>query len=319
MSGATALAIIREEIYGVRSDFDAVLCDRSINFEREVGFAMQVLTGNEYLAKIALQARHSLRAAVTNTAAIGLSLNPAKKQTYLLPRKVNGQMIVCLDISYIGLLALAVSSGSILWGQAELVRATDVFKRRGFDQPPLHEFEEFSTTRGEIVGVYVVVKLPCGDFLTTTMTTAEVNDIRDRSEAWKAFKDPTKNVKSCPWSTDFGEMAKKTVIKRASKLWPNNERLSLAVHHLNTAAGEGLDDIATGTTSVEPPAPPQPEANLLDAARAAAMRGMAELRKYWETTLTEEQRLTLKRDLRSLRAAAAKADEDRTIDSGATQ
>ena len=36
-------------------------------------------------------------------------------------------------------------------------------------------------------------------------------------------------------------MVKKTLVKRASKMWPKTERLDKAVHHLNTDGGEGID------------------------------------------------------------------------------
>lgn len=69
------------------------------------------------------------------------------------------------------------------------------------------------------------------------MSVDEVNAIRDRSSAWKAYK--SKGV-SCPWVTDWGEMAKKTCVKRAYKFWPKTDRLEQAIHHLNTDGGEGL-------------------------------------------------------------------------------
>lgn len=214
--------------------FEAVCVDKGISFAREAEFAIQAICASDYALRIARENPQSVRDAVTNVAAIGISLNPAKKQAYLVPRKG----AICLVISYMGLLDLAIQSGSIMWGQAELVYAADRFVMRGFDEPPLHERDPFKSDRGDLVGVYVVVKTKDGDYLTATMTAAEVFAIRDRSDAWKAYvKD---NSKTCPWVTDPGEMVKKTVIKRAYKTWPKSDRLDAAVHHLNVGADEGI-------------------------------------------------------------------------------
>jgi recombination protein RecT len=230
---ANALAIIRDDIYSTRERFDK-MAGGALNFEREAGFAIQVVTGSDYAMRIAMENRQSVINAVTNVAAIGISLNPAKRQAYLVPR--DGR--ICLDISYMGLLDLAIQSGSIMWGQAELVFEQDRFELQGFDKPPLHNRNPFSKDRGPTVGAYVVVKTRDGDYLTTCMSIDEVFDIRDRSSAWKAW---VSKKKSCPWVTDEGEMIKKTVIKRAYKLWPKTDRLDQAVHFLNTEGGEGLD------------------------------------------------------------------------------
>jgi recombination protein RecT len=186
------------------------------------------------MTKVAMSNRQSVVNAVTNIAAIGISLNPAKRQAYLVPRDSK----VCLDISYIGLMDLAMATGSILWAQGEVVYANDSFALNGFDRPPGHNRDPFSEDRGEIRGVYVVVKTPDGDYLTETMSVKEVNDIRDRSSAWKAYID---KKKSCPWVTDWSEMAKKTVVKRAYKYWPKSDRLDNAIHYLNTEAGQGIN------------------------------------------------------------------------------
>lgn len=221
-------------VEGQRQQFVSVLADKAIEFDREAQFATQIISANDYLLKIALNNQDSLRAAVNNVAAIGISLNPASKLAYLVPRKGS----VCLDISYMGLMHIAQQSGAIQWGQAAIVRKNDAFELRGIDSQPLHTYNPFSTERGEIVGVYVVVKTDTGDYLTHAMPISEVYAIRDRSEAWKAFQKDSS--KKCPWNTDEGEMIKKTCVKQAAKYWPRRDRLDSAVHHLNTDGGEGI-------------------------------------------------------------------------------
>ena len=226
---STAIQAVAQEIYGARESFASVLTDKSLSFEREAEFAIQSLQNNEFSAKIANSNRQSVISAVTNIAAIGISLNPAKRQAYLVPR--DGK--ICLDISYMGLMDLAMATGSILWAQAELVFANDSFALNGFDKPPTHQYNPFARDRGEVVGCYVVVKTHSGDYLTTCMSREEIDGIMNRSQS-------VKSGKSSPWKTDYGEMAKKTVVKRAYKYWPKTDRLDRAIHHLNTEAGEGL-------------------------------------------------------------------------------
>lgn len=218
-----------------RDTFLKVVASKGIEFEREKGFALQILEANDFLAKTALGNPASLQNAVTNVAAIGISLNPAAKLAYLVPRK----QVVCLDISYIGLMHIAQECGAIQWGQAVIVREKDTFELNGLDQQPKHVFAPFSKDRGVVVGVYVVVKTDGGDYLTHTMTIDAVNAIRDRSDAWKAYV--RDNTKKCPWVTDYEEMVKKTCVKQAAKYWPRRERLDTAVHHMNTEGGEGIN------------------------------------------------------------------------------
>jgi len=256
-----AIQTITNYVYGAEDGFQNVLVDRSLNFEREAGFAIQVLTSNDYVAKLAAGDRQSVVNAVTNIAAIGISLNPAKKQAYLVPRKGK----ICLDISYMGLIDLAIQSGSIMWAQADLVYANDAFTLNGFDKPPTHSFNPFSKDRGEMVGAYVVVKMHSGDYLTECMSREDIDAIKNRSESVKAGK-------QSPWDTDYGEMAKKTVVKRAYKYWPKSDRLDQAIHHLNTDGGEGLAVTAPKPTTVDP-------TPIIDGARAT--KTIAELNAYW--------------------------------------
>ena len=228
------IQVVKDEIYALRDTFQARLTNNSMNFEVEAGFAVQQMEANDYLLSMAMGNRQSVINAVTNVAAIGISLNPARKQAYLVPRDKK----VCLDISYIGLVDLATQSGSIVWAKSELVYSGDNFQMGEPGTLPKHQFNPFSKDRGDVIGAYVVAKTPGGEYLCDAMSIDEINAIRDRSSAWKAYK--SKGV-SCPWVTDPGEMGKKTVIKRASKLWPKNERLNMAIQHLNVDLDEGIE------------------------------------------------------------------------------
>lgn len=245
---SNALAIITGEIAGARDDFARVAVDQSINFERESGFAIQVLQNNEYALTCAMKNKQSVINSVTNIAAIGISLNPARKQAYLVPR--DGK--ICLDISYMGLRDIAVASGSVLWAHAEIVREHDVYRPGKLGEQPTHDFKRFSTDveRGGIIGVYVAAKIHSGDFLTTEMSLEEVHRIRDRSEGWKAYV--AKKIKSTPWHSDEGEMIKKTVIKRAYKGWPKTDRMDYAMDRMNIDNAEGMaqDERAAGYVDV---------------------------------------------------------------------
>jgi recombinational DNA repair protein RecT len=149
---------------------------------------------------------------MSNVAQCGLSLNPAKKEAYLVPRKGT----VCFDPSYMGLCKLATDTGSIKWIQAKLVHDKDKFVMHGVDEKPTHEHSPFGD-RGPIVGVYSCALTVDGSYLTETMSIDDVYAIRDRSEAYK------KNPQKTPWFTDEGEMIKKTCVKRQHKMLPRSD------------------------------------------------------------------------------------------------
>jgi recombination protein RecT len=304
------IVTIDQSIYGTRDSFVSVLTDRSINFDREAEFALQSLYGNKFAMEVAMKNRSSVIAAVVNIAAIGISLNPAKKQAYLVPR--DGK--ICLDISYMGLMDLAIDSGSIRWGQAELVYETDTFALNGVDQQPTHQRNPFAKDRGEVVGVYVVIKTADGDYLTDAMSVEEINAIRDRSSAWKAY---ITKQKSCPWLTDWGEMAKKTVVKRAYKYWPKTERLDTAIHHLNTDGGEGLAVLSGQQTqqqvAITQALSPEQEAErtaLYASLQDIATAGLASLAAAWAKLTAQQRKLIGGAGLDALKAEAKSAGNE---------
>lgn len=208
--------------------FVPAVVDKSVEWSRECQFAIQAFQANDFLAKTALNNPTSAQNAIINIAAIGISMNPALKHAYLVPRKGG----VCLDISYMGMMHLAQESGSIRWGQAVIVRSRDDFRVTGLGDKPVHNYSPFGD-RGDIVGAYCCVKTSDGDFLTECMPIDDVYAIRARSESFKRGNGP--------WCTDPEEMIKKTVVKRAYKYWPKVKRLATAIEYQNTVAGEGVE------------------------------------------------------------------------------
>ena len=197
-----------------------------LNFETECLFAKQQLLKNNYTLGVATKNQNSLASAILNIAAVGLSLNPAQQHAYLVPRDNQ----ICLDISYRGLIQIGIDTGAIEWCRPEVVKAKDKFLWRGPTAEPTHEADVFSD-RGDMVGVYCVTKLKSGDIFCGTMSLEEIHKIRDKSKAY------TKS-KAGPWAEWPEEMAKKSIIKRDYKTWPqSNIRLGAAVEVLNSHEG----------------------------------------------------------------------------------
>lgn len=222
MSSRNAFAVIVAE---AEEQFIQIAASdgNTVNYQKEASFALQSIEKSEYLQKCKPS---SIRNAVVNVASVGLSLNPAMKLAYLVPR----DGLCCLDISYIGLTKIATDTGSVKAVKAEVVRANDDFEYMGPFDRPLHKFDPFATSaqRGDVRGAYTMARLANGETLVETLSMEEIDKIRAKSKA-----------KSGPWFDWFEEMVKKSVIKRAYKMWPTTERLSKAVEVLNEH--EGLD------------------------------------------------------------------------------
>ena len=71
------------------------------------------------------------------------------------------------------------------------------------------------TNRGNIIGCYAIATMPDGIKQVEWMDIHQIFEIRERSESWKAVQN--EKLKSCTWTTDEGEMMRKTVIKRFVK------------------------------------------------------------------------------------------------------
>lgn len=153
-----------------------------------------------------------------------------------------------------GLLKLAYNSGLLKGIVVEVVRQGDVFKHRptNLNEPILHEINHVGE-RGDVFAVYALAELKDGGIAHEVMSVSQVNAIRDRSDAWKAFK--ADKIKSTPWHTDWAEMARKTVFRRLSKYLPSSsdrDALHQAAERIDEDYSFTIDNDSTSDLPARP-------------------------------------------------------------------
>lgn len=112
-----------------------------------------------------------------------------------------------------GILKKARNSGEISTIAAELVYTNDRFEYRVVNGKPemIHEPVVFGE-RGDVLGAYACAVLKDGSTMVEVMSKADIEKVRGASRA----KD------SGPWVSWWGEMARKTVLRRLSKRLPSS-------------------------------------------------------------------------------------------------
>lgn len=110
----------------------------------------------------------------------------------------------------------AKKAKAIKHAMADVVRDGDGFSYARGTNPDLTHLPAIEG-HGPVIAAYCIYILPDGMKDFVVMSRAELDAIRNRSKAWQTYlKDKNK---LCPWNTDPEEMDKKTVIKRAMKLF----------------------------------------------------------------------------------------------------
>lgn len=194
-----------------------------ITFTRECGFALQQINANKMLLEAD---KTSIMQAVYNVALTGLSLNPVMKLAYLVPRK--GKCV--LDPSYQGLTKLIADTGSVKTIYSYPVYKGDHFEVQMGTSIEIKHIPKF-LPNAEIEKFYAVAILPDNSVQFEVMTAEQVNEIRDKSEGYKAFK--SGSAKSAIWNDHYPEMGRKTVIKRLTKYIPKTDRWERVAHAIN--------------------------------------------------------------------------------------
>lgn len=141
-----------------------------------------------------------------------LGIEPDGRRVHLIPYGKECTLI----IDYKGLIELVRRSGNVTSIRAEHVCENDEFS---WENGVLNHRIDWRKPRGEIQAIYAEAKLASGETQTAVMTREEVEGIRKRSKAGS----------SGPWITDWGEMAKKTLLRRLVKLLPLSADIAEAI------------------------------------------------------------------------------------------
>lgn len=210
------------------------------DLQRECNFAAQAMLANPYLITCAQQYPDDFVNALKNVVLTGMTLNPTLKLAYLVPYKGRVQM----QSSYMGKKSFAINTGLVLDIEAYLVYKGDTFEiEQGTNAHITHKPNPWGKKKQEdILGGYYIIKYPNGTTQFDTMTIEEIDDIRKRSPS--VGKD-----KQSPWTTDYKEMAKKTIINRAYKQIPKlemSEKARTAMEILNRVDNMAAKDINYG-------------------------------------------------------------------------
>lgn len=189
---------------------------------KEIDFAAQAMMANTYLITVANQNPLSLVNALKNIALTGSTLNPVLKQAYLVPFTIAGKPTITLMPSYMGLIDVLVNNGLVRKVEAHCVFKGDEFKiTHGSEAKLIHNPDPWAErTENTMLGAYYYVVLIDGAEMFDHMNKAEIDTVKERSPS--TGTDRNGQPKKSPWITDYCEMAKKTLVRRAFKMIPKN-------------------------------------------------------------------------------------------------
>lgn len=198
----------------------ASLVPRHLNAERLTKVALNCVAKTPALQGCSVA---SLYQCVITASELGLEPGGALGHAYLVPY---GQTCT-LIIGYRGLVELMRRSGDLSNIRAVIVRKGDRFDyEEGLSPKLTHKPVVGSMEPMELV--YAVATLKDGSQQFELMSRAQVEAIRAKSKAGKGG----------PWVDHFDEMAKKTVIRRISKLLPMSSEVADAIEK----DGDMVDD-----------------------------------------------------------------------------
>lgn len=235
--------VFRQELT-VRAPHFRPLLPAHVSFEKFSAVVIAAVSSKPNLLK---GPRPALFKACRDAAELGLSLNPVLGEGDILEVWNNklGAHEAQFRPRYGGLMKLARQSGEIKDIYSQVVREGDVFLwEEGLNKDLKHTPKGDGV--GEITHAYVVWVLKDGTKGFEVVTRKRLDQIREKSEGFKAFK--AGKIKSTTWVSDEAEMCRKAAVKVGSKYMPRSAEMG-AFH--NAVAMDNLRDAGREAEIVE--------------------------------------------------------------------
>jgi recombination protein RecT len=201
---------LRADLSRMTREFEAAL-PQQIPVEQ---FVRTIVTAVQMQPELLEADRRSLYSSCMKAAQDGLLLDGREAGLSVYNDRKNGGKTVAYLPMVGGILKKIRQSGEISSIRAHVVHQGDEFDFELGDNERIHHKPNLASP-GNPVAVYAIAKFRDGDIQREVMSHAQVERIRAKA---------TGIGKHC-WTSDWGEMAKKTVIRRLSKRLPSSNDL----------------------------------------------------------------------------------------------
>lgn len=175
-------------------------------------FTRMVLTAMSTNPQLVQCTPKSFLGAMMQAAQLGVEPNTPLGQAYLIPYRNHGTLECQFQLGYKGMIDLAYRSGEITDISAHEVYENDTFEYELGLTPKLKHIPALKD-RGNVILYYAVYHTKSGGYGFEVMSRDDVT--RHMNQYSKAA-----GKGLSPWSTNFDEMAKKTVLKKVLKYAP---------------------------------------------------------------------------------------------------
>ena len=206
-------------------------------------FTRMVLSAMSTNAKLKECEPYSFLGAMMTAAQLGVEPNTPLGQAYLIPYKNHGRLECQFQLGYKGLIDLAYRSGEVSTIQAHTVYENDEFTYELGLEPKLHHVPA-SSNRGEATYFYAIFRTKDGGYGFEVMSKA---DALEHAKKYSKSYDGS----SSPWKSNFEEMAKKTVLKKALKYAPLKSDFARGITADETIKTELNEDMYTVADTTE--------------------------------------------------------------------